>query len=106
MRDDSGSTVRLRSADGSASRQQLRRHSRRSNAGYKGAEMAKDDRVEQERAREEAEFEEPGHALTKDTPGLDAKTAREVAGPDAPGKGDVDFDEGPRSGADPGLPRK
>ena len=26
--------------------------------------MAKDDRVEQERAREEAEFEEPGHALT------------------------------------------
>ena len=68
--------------------------------------MAKDDRVEQERAREEAEFEEPGHALTKDTPGLDAKTAREVAGPDAQGEGDVDFDEGPRSGADPGLPRK
>ena len=69
--------------------------------------MAKDDRVEQERAREEAEFEEPGHALTKDTPGLDAKTAREVAGPDAPGEGDVDF-EGESRGraADPGQPRK
>jgi hypothetical protein len=55
--------------------------------------MAKDDRIEQERAREEAEFEEPGHALTKDTPGLDDKTAREVAGPDAPAEGDVEFDE-------------
>src|SRR5436190_22474510 len=99
MRDDSGSTVRLRSADGSDSQRLSRRHSPRSNAGYKGAEMAKDDRVEQERAREEAEFEEPGHALTKDTPGLDAKTAREVAGPDAPGEGEVEFEEGPGAGA-------
>jgi hypothetical protein len=55
--------------------------------------MAKDDRIEQERAREEAEFEEPGHALTKDTPGLDARPARTVAGPDAPGEGEVEFDE-------------
>ena len=61
--------------------------------------MATDDRIEQERKREEAEFEEPGHALTKDTPGLDAKTAREVAGPDAPSEGDVEFDEGPGTGA-------
>jgi hypothetical protein len=61
--------------------------------------MAKDDRIEQERKREEAEYEEPGHALTKDTPGLDAKLAREVAGPDAPGEGDVEFDEGLGSGA-------
>src|SRR5438034_7433540 len=105
MRDDSASTKR-RPPDGSGSQHRSPQHSPRSNTGYKGAEMAKDDRVEQERAREEAEFEEPGHALTKDTPGLDAKTAREVAGPDAPGEGDVDFDEGPRSGADPGLPRK
>src|SRR2546423_6300675 len=99
MRDDSGSTAKRRPPDGSGSRHRSRQHSPRSNAGYKGAEMAKDDRVEQERAREEAEFEEPGHALTKDTPGLDAKTAREVAGPDAPGEGDVDFDEGLGSGA-------
>ena len=86
--------------------------------------MANDDRVQQEREREEAEFEEPGHALTKDTPGLDKKTAREVAGPDAPGEGDVEFDEGLGTGAvdrgedvitkgeargpafDPGLPAK
>jgi hypothetical protein len=86
--------------------------------------MATDDRIEQERKREEAEFEEPGHALTKDTPGLDAKTARDVAGPDAPSEGDVEFDEGLGVGAvdrgedvitkgeshgraaDPGLPRK
>ena len=60
--------------------------------------MATDDRIDQERKREEAEFEEPGHALTKDTPGLDEKTASDVAGPDAPGEGDVEFDEG--------LPRK
>ena len=60
--------------------------------------MATDDRIDQERMREEAEFEEPGHALTKDTPGLDKKTASDVAGPDAPGEGDVEFDEG--------LPRK
>jgi hypothetical protein len=55
--------------------------------------MATDDRIEKERAREEAEFEEPGHALTKDTPGLDEKPARTVAGPDAPGEGEVEFDE-------------
>jgi len=55
--------------------------------------MAKDDRIQREREREEAEFDEPGHALTKDTPGLDKKTAREVAGPDAPSEGDVEFDE-------------
>jgi hypothetical protein len=61
--------------------------------------MATDDRVNQEREREEAEFGEPGHALTKDTPGLDKKTAREVAGPDAPGEGDVEFDEGLGTGA-------
>src|SRR5438046_9991600 len=104
MRDDSGSS-KGRTPDGSGSQHLSSQHSPRSNTGYKGAEMAKDDRVEQERAREEAEFEEPGHALTKDTPGLDAKTAREVAGPDAPGEGDVDFDESVSS-SDPGRPRK
>jgi hypothetical protein len=61
--------------------------------------MTQDDRVEKERAREEAEFEEPGHALTKDTPGLDNPTARAVAGPDAPGEGEVEFDEGLGGGA-------
>ena len=86
--------------------------------------MANDDRVKQEREREEAEFEEPGHALTKDTPGLDSKTARDVAGPGSASEGDVEFDEGLGTGAadrgedvitkgesrgpafDPGLPRK
>ena len=61
--------------------------------------MTQDDRIEQERRREEAEYEEPGHALTKDTPGLDKQPASAVAGPDAPGKGDVEFDEGLGSGA-------
>jgi hypothetical protein len=61
--------------------------------------MATDDRIDKERKREEAEYEEPGHALTKDTPGLDARPARTVAGPDAPGEGDVEFDEGLGSGA-------
>jgi hypothetical protein len=60
--------------------------------------MTQDDRIEKERAREEAEYEEPGHALTKDTPGLDEQPAREVAGPDAPGEGDVEFEEGSGSG--------
>jgi hypothetical protein len=61
--------------------------------------MTTDDRLNQEREREQAEFDEPGHALTKDTPGLDIKTARDVAGPDAPGEGDVEFDEGLGAGA-------
>jgi hypothetical protein len=61
--------------------------------------MAQDDRIGKERAREEAEYEEPGHALTKDTPGLDEQPARSVAGPDAPGEGEVEFDEGLGSGA-------
>jgi hypothetical protein len=64
-----------------------------SSSGYKGADMTQDDRIDKERAREEAEYEEPGHALTKDTPGLDEQPAREVAGPDAPGEGDVEFEE-------------
>ena len=66
--------------------------------------MATDDRIDKERKREEAEFEEPGHALTKDTPGLDKKTASDVAGPDAPDEGDVEFDDS--RAADPDLPRK
>jgi hypothetical protein len=69
--------------------------------------MATDDRIEKARAREEAEFEEPGHALTKDTPGLDEQPARAVAGPDAPGEGEVEFDEGSRSrAAEPGRAAK
>jgi hypothetical protein len=73
--------------------------------------MTQDDRIEKERAKEEAEYEAPGHALTKDTPGLDEQSAREVAGPDAPGEGDVEFDEAPGGGAkgrapEPGRPAK
>lgn len=55
--------------------------------------MTTDDRQQREREREEAEYEEPGHELTKDTPGLDAVPAREVAGPDAPGDGDLEFED-------------
>jgi hypothetical protein len=60
--------------------------------------MATDDRLQQEREREEAEFEEPGHALTKDTPGLDKKTASSVAGPDVEteGEGDIEFEDSKR----------
>jgi hypothetical protein len=69
--------------------------------------MATDDRLQQEREREEAEFEAPGHALTKDTPGLDQKTARDVAGPDVEveGEGDVEFEKGAGS-SDSGRPAK
>jgi hypothetical protein len=55
--------------------------------------MSTDDRVQRERKREEAEYEEPGHELTKDTPGLDDVPARKIAGPDAPSEGDLEFEE-------------
>jgi hypothetical protein len=55
--------------------------------------MTDDQRIQQEREREEREYAEPGHELTKDTPGLDATPARKIAGPDAPGKGDIEFDD-------------
>jgi hypothetical protein len=57
--------------------------------------MTDDKRIQQEREREEAEYDEPGHQLGKDTPGLDEVPARKVAGPDAPGEGDVQFDDTP-----------
>jgi hypothetical protein len=64
--------------------------------------MTTDDRLRQEREREEAEYEEPGHELTKDTPGLDDKPARSVAGPDVEveGEGDIEFEESPKSPGD------
>jgi hypothetical protein len=57
--------------------------------------MTTDDRLNQEREREEAEYEEPGHQLTKDTPGLDKTSARSVAGPEVEteGEGDLEFDD-------------
>ena len=57
--------------------------------------MSTDDRLQRERKREEAEYGEPGHELTKDTPGLGDVHARDVAGPDAPGEGDLEFEETP-----------
>jgi hypothetical protein len=57
--------------------------------------MTDDQRIQQEREREEKEYEEPGHELTKDTPGLDETPARKIAGPDAPGKGDIEFEDTP-----------
>jgi hypothetical protein len=56
-----------------------------------------DERVKREREREEAEYEEPGHELTKDTPGLDDTPARKIAGPDAAGEGDVEFEDPPKN---------
>jgi hypothetical protein len=70
--------------------------------------MTSDDQVERERKRQEAEYEEPGHELTKQTPGLDDETPEEPLGEGVLERGEDVITKGESRGPafDPGRPAK